>query len=280
MASGSEVALCLEAHERLKAEGIKSRVVSMPSWELFHDQPREYRDSVLPPEVTARVSVEQASTFGWATFVGLTGHSIGMRSFGASAPLKDLVKKFGFTPEHIIAAAKEQIALSRRNGMQLHWRRVVMRGHSNVSEEHCSSLTLEYPLVTTAGGLHNFIQFRRDRSICSFAAAMTCSGVKPNFFTRSFSGADDRKDAFPMLCPVRPRRSPSRTSRPALSEPAVTSGGSSCLGTPAADRGIIPMTACYHPDCSVGFEPLMHSRAARTSLPLAISRTSQPAFGA
>ena len=111
MASGSEVALCLEAHERLKAEGIKSRVVSMPSWELFHDQPREYRDSVLPPEVTARVSVEQASTFGWATYVGLTGQSIGMRSFGASAPLKDLVKKFGFTPEHVVAAAKEQLEL-------------------------------------------------------------------------------------------------------------------------------------------------------------------------
>ena len=73
LASGSEVALCLEAHERLKAEGIKSRVVSMPSWELFDDQPREYRDSVLPPEVTARVSVEQASTFGWATYVGAHG---------------------------------------------------------------------------------------------------------------------------------------------------------------------------------------------------------------
>ena len=87
----------------------------MPSWELFHDQPREYQDSVLPPEVTARVSVEQASTFGWETYVGLTGQSIGMRSF----PLKDLVKKFGFTPEHVIAAAKEQIDLSRRNWMQL-----------------------------------------------------------------------------------------------------------------------------------------------------------------
>ena len=76
----------------LKAEGIKARVVSMPSWELFDDQPQEYRDRVLPPEVTARVSVEQASTFGWAKYVGATGHSIGMRSFGASAPLKDLVR--------------------------------------------------------------------------------------------------------------------------------------------------------------------------------------------
>jgi transketolase len=113
LATGSEVALCLEAHEQLLAGGIKARVVSMPSWELFDDQPREYRDRVLPPEVTARVSVEQASTFGWARYIGATGHSIGMRSFGASAPLKDLVKKFGFTPEHVVAAAKEQLRLSR-----------------------------------------------------------------------------------------------------------------------------------------------------------------------
>jgi transketolase len=109
LATGSEVALCLDAYERLKTEGIKARVVSMPSWELFDDQPREYRDRVLPPDVTARVSVEQASTFGWAKYVGVTGHSIGMRSFGASAPLKDLQKKFGFTPEHVMAAAKEQL---------------------------------------------------------------------------------------------------------------------------------------------------------------------------
>ena len=109
LASGSEVAMCLAAHEQLKAEGIKSRVVSMPSWELFDDQPQEYRDQVLPPAVTARVSVEQASTFGWARYVGSTGQSLGMRSFGASAPLKDLLKKFGFTAEHVVAAAREQL---------------------------------------------------------------------------------------------------------------------------------------------------------------------------
>src|SRR5262249_20251121 len=109
LAAGSEVSLCLTAHEQLAAEGIKSRVVSMPCWELFDDQPQDYRDQVLPPHVTARVSVEQASTFGWARYVGATGHSIGMRSFGASAPLKDLVKKFGFTPEQVVAAAKDQI---------------------------------------------------------------------------------------------------------------------------------------------------------------------------
>ena len=101
LASGSEVALCLQAYERLKAEGVKARVVSMPSWELFDDQPPDYRDRVLPPDVTARVSVEQASTFGWARYVGATGASIGMRSFGASAPLKDLQRKFGFTPEQV-----------------------------------------------------------------------------------------------------------------------------------------------------------------------------------
>jgi transketolase len=113
LASGSEVAVCLEAYERLRAEGVKARVVSMPSWELFDDQPPEYCDSVLPPHVTARVSVEQASRFGWARYVGATGHSIGMRSFGASAPLKDLLKKFGFTPEHVVAAAKEQLRPAR-----------------------------------------------------------------------------------------------------------------------------------------------------------------------
>ena len=86
----------------------------MPAWELFDDQPQEYRERVLPPEVTARVSVEQASTFGWERYVGATGHSIGMRSFGASAPLKDLAKKFGFTPEHVATVAREQLKRSRR----------------------------------------------------------------------------------------------------------------------------------------------------------------------
>jgi transketolase len=113
LATGSEVAVCLEAYERLCADGVRARVVSMPSWELFDDQPREYRDRVLPPDVKARVSVEQASTFGWAKYVGITGHAIGMRSFGASAPLKDLVKKFGFTSEQVVAAAREQMQLAR-----------------------------------------------------------------------------------------------------------------------------------------------------------------------
>ncbi len=110
LATGSEVSLCVEAYEALAAEGIKARVVSMPCWELFDDQDEEYRNSVIPPEVTARVSVEQASVFGWSKYTGLGGHQIGMRSFGASAPLKDLQKKFGFTADDVVAAAREQIA--------------------------------------------------------------------------------------------------------------------------------------------------------------------------
>ncbi len=110
MASGSEVYLCMDAYQKLKAEGIQARVVSMPSWELFEKQSQEYRDSVLPPSVTARVSVEQASTMGWSRYVGLTGRTIGMETFGASAPLKELQKIFGFSPENVVAAAKEQLA--------------------------------------------------------------------------------------------------------------------------------------------------------------------------
>ena len=105
MASGSEVALCVEAYEHLQATGIKARVVSMPSWELFEQQSQAYRDSVLPPSVAARVAVEQAATFGWERYVGLHGQSIGMQTFGASAPLQELQKKFGFTVEHIVTVA-------------------------------------------------------------------------------------------------------------------------------------------------------------------------------
>ena len=109
MATGSEVFLCVQAYEQLKTEGIKARVVSMPSWELFDHQDATYRESVLPAAVTARVSVEQAATFGWCRYVGPTGAKIGMHTFGASAPLKELQKKFGFSPDKIVAAAKEQV---------------------------------------------------------------------------------------------------------------------------------------------------------------------------
>lgn len=111
LGTGSEVSLCLEAHAKLAKEGIKSRVVSMPSWELFEKQDEAYRNSVIPPEVTARVSVEQASTFGWERYVGLNGRAIGMETFGASAPLEELLKKFGFTVDHIVKQAKEVLQL-------------------------------------------------------------------------------------------------------------------------------------------------------------------------
>lgn len=110
MASGSEVQLCVAAYEQLRQEGIKARVVSMPSFELFERQSQAYKESVLSPTVTARVSVEQAATLGWERYVGPTGRSLGMRTFGASAPLKELQRKFGFTPEAVVTAAKEQIA--------------------------------------------------------------------------------------------------------------------------------------------------------------------------
>jgi transketolase len=113
MATGSEVGLCVSAWEALGKTGVKARVVSMPSWELFEHQGPEYRDSVLPPSVTARVAVEQASTFGWHRYVGLTGAMIGMKTFGASAPLKELQKRFGFTVEAVVEAARQQLARAR-----------------------------------------------------------------------------------------------------------------------------------------------------------------------
>jgi transketolase len=113
LSTGSEVSLCVEAFEKLTADGVRARVVSMPSWELFERQPETYRSQVLPPEVRARVSVEQASVVGWSYYIGAGAHGIGMHTFGASAPLKALLKKFGFTPEKVVEAAKEAIA---RNG--------------------------------------------------------------------------------------------------------------------------------------------------------------------
>lgn len=111
--TGSEVALCIEAFEELKRQGIQARVVSMPSWELFERQNQTYRDGVLPPDVIARVSVEMGSAIGWDRYAGMAGTKIGMTTFGASAPLKDLLTRFGFTPAKVIAAAKEQIAKSK-----------------------------------------------------------------------------------------------------------------------------------------------------------------------
>jgi transketolase len=107
LASGSELGLCVAAYEKLTSEGVKARVVSMPCWELFEQQDAAYKESVLPGNVTARVSVEMESVFGWDRYVGPKGKSIGMHSFGASAPLKDLLKKFGFELDNVLAAVKE-----------------------------------------------------------------------------------------------------------------------------------------------------------------------------
>jgi len=112
IASGSEVSLALKAHEQLLAEGIRSRVVSMPSWDIFEHQDPDYRKSVLPPTVTARVAIEQASTFGWERYVGSSGRMIGMETFGASAPLNELQRKFGFEPARVVAVVKELLGRS------------------------------------------------------------------------------------------------------------------------------------------------------------------------
>jgi transketolase len=108
LATGSEVQLCLTARERLAAEGISARVVSMPSWEIFEEQPESYRNEVLPPEIEARVSIEAASTFGWERYTGTRGTILGMRSFGLSAPMKVVAEHFGFEPEQIVVAARQQ----------------------------------------------------------------------------------------------------------------------------------------------------------------------------
>jgi transketolase len=113
LASGSEVALALAAREELAAEGIAARVVSMPCWELFDRQPQSYRDEVIPPGIRARVAVEQASTFGWDRWVGDAGRVVGMHTFGASAPLKELDQRFGFVPESVAQAARECVAALR-----------------------------------------------------------------------------------------------------------------------------------------------------------------------
>src|SRR5262249_18029394 len=117
LAAGSTLGMCVDAYEQLKKEGVKARVVSMPSWEIFEHQCKHnpaYREEVLPSSVTARVAVEMASTFGWHQYVGLNGGIIAMKTFGASAPLKELQKKFGFNAANIAAAAKEQLKVAKK----------------------------------------------------------------------------------------------------------------------------------------------------------------------
>jgi transketolase len=112
IASGSELILAVQAHEKLITDGIRSRVVSMPSWDIFEKQTRKYRNGVLPPHVGARIAIEQASTFGWERYTGATGRVIGMETFGASAPLKELQRKFGFEPDRVVLLAKELVGRS------------------------------------------------------------------------------------------------------------------------------------------------------------------------
>jgi transketolase len=107
IASGSEVSLAVEAYEALMSLGIRSRVVSMPSWDIFEHQPLSYRDSVLPAHLKLRIAIEQGSVLGWERYVGAAGRTIGMQTFGASAPLKELQRRFGFEPERVVAVAKE-----------------------------------------------------------------------------------------------------------------------------------------------------------------------------
>ena len=114
LATGSEVSLCIGAQEVLKNQGLQARVISMPSWKLFEDQDEAYRESVIPSHIRARVSVEQAARFGWERYVGIDGARIGMRTFGESAPLQKLVKKFGFTVDAVVAAALEQVNRTKR----------------------------------------------------------------------------------------------------------------------------------------------------------------------
>jgi len=106
IASGSEVALAIDAYKALTSQAVHARVVSMPSWEIFESQPQSYREEVLPPKVKARLAIEQGSTLGWDRYVGSEGRVIGMNTFGASAPLKELQRKFGFEPERVVSAAK------------------------------------------------------------------------------------------------------------------------------------------------------------------------------
>ncbi|MGZ5261557.1 MAG: transketolase-like TK C-terminal-containing protein, partial [Burkholderiales bacterium] len=110
LATGTEQGLCVDAYEQLTAEGIKARVVSMPSWELFKQQPQEYQDSVLPPQVHARVAVEAGTGLGWREYVGSEGRVIARYDFGASAPIKDLLTHFGFTPERVASEARSLVA--------------------------------------------------------------------------------------------------------------------------------------------------------------------------
>ena len=136
IATGSEVSLAVDAYEELRSEGVRARVVSLPSWYLFDLQPGEYRESVLPKAVQARVAVEQGSTLGWDRYVGPHGQIVGMHTFGASAPLKEVQRKFGFTPERVVEAARELLAMKPDASDCTSWARAC---GSTTSPETCSA---------------------------------------------------------------------------------------------------------------------------------------------
>jgi len=173
LASGSEVALCVQAYERLTAEGLKARLVSMPSWELFEHQDQAYKESVLPPSVTARIAVEQASTFGWGRYVGPDGEIIGMKTFGASAPLKELQTRFGFTPEHVVNAARSVLRRQQTNPLK-------------ILQNYGQSVWLDYirRSLITSGELQRLLAEDGLRGVTS----------NPAIFEKAIAGSNDYED--------------------------------------------------------------------------------------
>ncbi|PYN96000.1 MAG: hypothetical protein DMD91_23140 [Candidatus Rokuibacteriota bacterium] len=183
LASGSEVALCLQAWERLTAEGLKARVVSMPCWELFEHQDTKYRESVLPPSVRARVAVEQASTFGWAQYVGSDGEVIGMKTFGASAPLKELQTKFGFTPENVVSVARSTLRRQQKNPL-------------TILANYGQSVWLDYIRRTliTSGDLQRFLDDDGLRGVTSNPAIFEKAIAGSNDYEADLKALERRKD--------------------------------------------------------------------------------------
>ena len=208
IATGSEVALALAAHEELSGEGIASRVVSLPCWELFDRQDDAYRDEVLPPAVTARVSVEEASTLGWDRYVGSDGRKIGMHTFGTSAPLKDVQTKFGFTPDKVAEAARE--AARMKPTQQLH--------------DLGQSLWLDNITRTMLG----------DGTLAGYIDELSVTGLtsNPTIFDKAISGGDAYDEQIAEVSARRSRR-PRRSSSSWRSPTCATRPTSSRRSTSA-----------------------------------------------
>jgi transaldolase/glucose-6-phosphate isomerase len=183
LATGSEVSLCLTAWEHLTAEGLKVRVVSMPCWELFEHQDTKYKESVLPPSVRARVAVEQASTFGWARYVGHEGEIIGMKTFGASAPLKELQTKFGFTPDNVVSVARSALRRQQKNPL-------------TILGNYGQSVWLDYIRRTliTSGDLQRFLDEDGLRGVTSNPAIFEKAIAGSNDYEADLKALERRKD--------------------------------------------------------------------------------------